>query len=99
VYDRITCEITPNHKVIFNSFLSDNQGVISITSNENLDGLISLATQLNQLGQLKTYPLIVLSQRIKKYALSLGFKQVLVTVDISDQAIVSVLEDMDRLDK
>ena len=99
VYDRITCEITPKHKVILNSFLSDNQGVISITSNENLDGLISLATQLNQLAQLKTYPLIVLSQRIKKYALSLGFEQVLVTADISDQAIVNVLEDIDRLDK
>jgi len=61
--------------------------------------LISLATQLNQLAQLKTYPLIVLSQRIKKYALSLGFEQVLVTADISDQAIVNVLEDIDRLDK
>ncbi|SHN90145.1 Uroporphyrinogen-III synthase [Bathymodiolus heckerae thiotrophic gill symbiont] len=99
VYDRVVCTLTPDHKTSLNIFLSNNQGVISITSNENLDGLISLATQLNQLDKLKTYLLVVLSQRIEKYALSLGFTQTLITVDISDQAIVTVLEDIDTLDK
>ncbi|SMN17018.1 Uroporphyrinogen-III synthase [uncultured Candidatus Thioglobus sp.] len=99
VYDRVTCTLTSDHKTSLNIFLSNNQGVISITSNENLDGLILLASQLNQLDKLKTYSLVVLSQRIEKYALSLGFTQVLITADISDQAIVTVLEGIDTLDK
>jgi len=50
------------------------------------------------LDSLKQYPLIVLSERIKKYAQSLNFKQVIVTPNISDQAIASVLEQDNTLD-
>lgn len=98
VYDRIICAITPRHKKSLQEFLAIDQGIISVTSNENLDGLIALASQLEGLEQLKTYPLVVLSKRIQDYALSLGFLRVLITADISDQAIVTVLMDMDTLD-
>jgi uroporphyrinogen-III synthase len=70
-------------------------GVVSITSYENLDGLILLAKQLKQLKKLKTYPIIALSQRIQKYALSQGFAKVLVADDISNQAIVKAVENID----
>ena len=91
VYDRVVCTLSELHKQSLKIFLSDLQGFISITSNENLDGLMVLAKQLKHLDNLKNYPLIVLSERIKRYADSCGFGQVIVTQDISDQAIVSVL--------
>ncbi len=91
VYDRVVCTLRDLHKQSLKIFLSDSQGFISITSNENLDGLMVLAKQLKHLDSLKNYPLIVLSERIKRYAHSCGFGQVIVTQDISDQAIVSVL--------
>ena len=99
VYDRVICSLTPTHQNSLGAFISNKKGAISITSNENLEGLVALSDQLGQLQRLKTYPLIVLSERIKKYALLLGFSQVLVTQDISDQAIVAVLENIDTLDK
>lgn len=91
VYDRVICSLSAQHQKSLEVFLSDSKGFISVTSNENLDGLMVLAKQLNHLDNLKNYPLIVLSERIKRHAHSCGFSQVIVTPDISDQAIVSVL--------
>ncbi len=99
VYDRVVCEQTSAHEQALTIFLANDQGAISVTSNENLDGLIALASQFNQLEKITTYPLVVLSQRIRQYALSKGFLQVLVTDDIGDQAIVDVLATIDTLDK
>ena len=98
VYDRVVCELSELHQQSLKVFLSDKQGFISVTSNENLDGLMILAKQLNQLDNLKQYPMIVLSERIQEYAQSFGFKRTIVTPDISDQAIVSVLEQDNTLD-
>lgn len=99
VYDRVVCDKTSAHEQALTTFLANDQGVISVTSNENLDGLIALAGQLNQLEKITVYPLIVLSQRIRQHALSRGFLQVLVTDDIGDQAIIDVLATIDTLDK
>jgi uroporphyrinogen-III synthase len=94
VYERIICKLSNSHRQILDVFLSA-YGVVSITSYENLDGLILLAKQLKQLKKLKTYPIIALSQRIQKYALSQGFTKVLVADDISNQAIVKAVENID----
>ena len=98
VYNRIVCTLSTLHKQSLSDFLLDKKGFVSVTSNENLEGLISLAKQLNALDSLKQYPLIVLSERIKKYAQSLNFKQVIATPNISDQAIASVLGQDNTLD-
>jgi uroporphyrinogen-III synthase len=98
VYNRIVCTLSTLHNQSLSDFLLDKKGFVSVTSNENLEGLVSLAKQLNALDSLKQYPLIVLSERIKKYAQSLNFKQVIVTPNISDQAIASVLEQDNTLD-
>lgn len=98
VYERVVCLTTALHRQSLELFLADNQGVISITSNENMDGLITLVKRFGKLDKIKSYPLIVLSDRIKKHALKLGFNQIRITPDISDQAIVSVLELSDTLD-
>lgn len=98
VYDRVVCGLTELHQQSLKVFLSDKQGFISITSNENLDGLRVLAKQLNRFDNLKQYPMIVLSERIQEYAQSFGFKRIIVTPDISDQAIVSVLGQDNTLD-
>jgi len=99
VYDRVVCKASVLHQQSLDSFLVDNQGVISITSNENLDGLITLSNHFNKLSEITSYPLIVLSERIKQYAQNFGFDQITVTPDISNKAIVSVLELSDTLDK
>ncbi len=98
VYDRVVCAPTELHQQSLMRFIANDRGVISITSNENLDGLITLAKQLDTLDAIKSYPLIVLSARIKKYAQILGFNQITITPDISDQSIISVLEMSDTLD-
>jgi len=98
VYNRIVCTLSTLHKQSLSDFLLDKKGFVSVTSNENLEGLVSLAKQLNALDSLKQYPLIVLSERIKKYAQSLNFKQVIATPNISDQAIASVLGQDNTLD-
>ncbi len=41
-------------------------------------------------------PLIVLSERIKQHALSLGFKDVMICADASDQAVIQQLVEMER---
>jgi uroporphyrinogen-III synthase len=99
VYERVICDLTPLHKQSLANFLANPQGVISATSNENLDGLLTLAEQLNAALILKKYPLIVLSERIQRRALSLGFERIIITRDISDQSIADVLAQNDILDK
>jgi uroporphyrinogen-III synthase len=92
VYDRVICSLSEQHQKSLDVFLSGSKGFVSVTSNENLDGLIVLAKQTGQLDSIKNYPLIVLSARTKSYAQTCGFQQIIVTPDISDQAIASVLE-------
>jgi len=41
-------------------------------------------------------PLIVLSERIKQHALSLGFKNVMISANASDQAVIQRLMEMER---
>lgn len=98
VYDRVICSLSLQHQQSLKVFLSDPKGYISVTSNENLDGLMALAKQMGQLDNIKQYPLIVLSARIKAYANTCGFSQIIITPNISDQAIASVLERDDTLD-
>jgi uroporphyrinogen-III synthase len=59
------------------------------TSVVGVDNLCSLLGA--DIEALTAKPLVVLSERIKQHALSLGFKRVLVTDDASDEAIVEQL--------
>lgn len=59
------------------------------TSVAGVDNLCKIMAMYRQ--HLMNKPLVVLSERIRQHALSLGFKQVLVTCEASDDAIVQRL--------
>ncbi len=92
VYQRITAKLENLHKKSLIEFLN-NKGVITITSVENLASMIELIKQIdiNYLPKIKNYPLIVLSDRIKAYAQSVGFKKILVTTKMNDNSIVEAV--------
>jgi uroporphyrinogen-III synthase len=96
VYERVVCEILPIHQQNLQYFLANKQGVVSITSIENLDFLLQLAKEDSVL--LKTYPLIVLSERIKKYALKQNFKDIFTCEQMSDASIIKTLLTIDTFD-
>jgi len=95
-YERVVCNNSPLHETSLSEFLSNPKGVISITSNESMDGLLSLVENVNELIN---YPVIVLSNRIKSYVESFGFSQVLVTPVMGDKGIIEVLATINKLDK
>jgi len=58
----------------------------------SIEGVTNLSLLLQQrLSSLFAKPLLVISERIKKYAESMGFEQVWVTKDTSDNAIIELL--------
>ena len=60
-------------------------------------GVTNLTLLLKQdIGLVLLTPLIVLSERIKHHALSLGFKAVMVSADANDHAIMQRLVEMER---
>lgn len=63
----------------------------------SVTGVINLSWLLrNNIEIMLVKPLIVLSKRIKQHALSLGFKEVVVSVSADDRAIMQLLLEMKR---
>jgi uroporphyrinogen-III synthase len=67
---------------------------IVITSIAGLDNLC----QLIDVDQLTPKFLIVMSERIRQYALNLGFQQCVVVADASDAAVMQQINRMERID-
>ncbi len=99
VYERISHDIGSLHRQSLNEFLSRNEGVISITSIDGMKSLLEISSQIIDIDKLKNYLLVVLSDRIKAYANSIGFDKVLVAPNTSDNGIISVLISLNTLDK
>jgi len=90
VYERVECKVSGLHKNSLLS-LSDNQDFITtITSIESLLAMIGLIKNIdiNMLYKLQKNPLIVLSERIRVFAESVGFLQIYVATEPNDSAIV-----------
>ncbi len=99
VYERVCCDISHLHCQSLDKFLLSREGVISITSVDNMKSLIKIVNQINHVDKLKNYLLVVLSERIKIYVNSIDFDKVLVTPNTSNNGIISVLMNLNRLDK
>ena len=101
VYQRVKCAITPNHQASLLQFLQDNQGIITITSVENLSNMLLLIKQINatELSSIKHYPLVVLSDRIKTYAQSIGFNQITKAPQTNDKGLLRAIQILDKLSK
>ncbi len=94
VYERTQCKVVPLHQASLTQFLQSDQGVITITSVENLSTLMSMVEQMDvkALQSIKQYPLVVLSDRIKTYAQSVGFYKVEVAPQTSDEGLMQAIK-------
>ncbi|MBC8409498.1 MAG: uroporphyrinogen-III synthase [Rhodobacteraceae bacterium] len=91
VYDRVPCEYTKLHSESVGLFLSSPKGVLMASSNENLSNTVRLLTSnnSNNLDEIKSRKLIVFSQKIQDYAQKLGFINIKVTLNPSDQDLLN----------
>ena len=89
VYER--CIATPSREQCDAALLADTIVCTSVAGVTNLQQLLK-----NNIETVLIKPLIVLSERIKQHALSLGFKQVDVSADASDQKIMQRLMEMEK---
>ena len=94
VYERIECPLGEIHHQSLKRFLSDSQGIVTITSIDNLEALLSIIKKikLSFVETIKRYPLIVLSSRIEKKAKSIGFSKIAVAKKTSDQGLVDCID-------
>ena len=89
VYER--CITEPSREQCAAALLADNIVCTSVAGVTNLTQLLN-----NEIDDILLKPLIVLSERIKQHALSLGFNQVTVSADASDQKIMQRLMEMEK---
>jgi uroporphyrinogen-III synthase len=89
VYER--CIASPSQEQCDAALLADTIVCTSVAGVTNLKQLLK-----NNIETVLIKPLIVLSERIKQHALSLGFKQVDVSADASDQKIMQRLMEMEK---
>ncbi len=94
VYRRVPCNITPLHRDSLLKFLQSNQGIITATSVENLSALVFIVKQIDKeaLNLIKRYPLVVLSERIKVFAQSIGFNQIKVAIKTRDEGLLEAIQ-------
>ena len=97
-YQRVVCDATSLHHSALSEFLQSDQGIITATSVENLTALLSIVEQIdtNSMNAIKRYPLVVLSERIKTFAQSIGFTQVEVATKISDKGLLEALANLTK---
>ena len=89
VYER--CITSPSREQCNAALRADKIVCTSVAGVTNLMQLLK-----NDVETVLLTPLLVLSDRIKQHALSLGFKQVEVSADASDQAIMLRLMEMEK---
>ena len=93
VYDRVPCEFSKLHAESIELFLNYPKGVLMASSNENLFNVVRLFNlgSPNNFDKLKSRKLIVFSQKIKVLAEKLGFENIKVTLNPSDQDLINEL--------
>lgn len=98
VYRRVPCDITALHHDALTEFLQSQEGIVTATSVENLSALMLMVEQIDAkiFDLIKRYPLIVLSQRIKAFAKSIGFNQIAVATKTSDKGLLEALTNLTK---
>ncbi len=93
VYDRVPCEFSKLHAESIELFLNYPKGVLMASSNESLSNVVRLfnLASSNNFDKLKSRKLIVFSQKIKVLAEKLGFENIKVTLNPSDQDLINEL--------
>ena len=93
VYERVPCEFSSLHATSIKVFLDSTNGVLMAGSNESLSNIARLLNldSPDTFNKSKTRKLIVFSQKIKVLAESLGFENIKVTLNPSDQDLINEL--------
>lgn len=93
VYQRVICDATSLHRSALLEFLQNDKGIIIATSVENLNALLLIIEKIDasKIDTIKHYPLVVLSERIKKFAKLKSFTQVKVATKTSNEGLLEVL--------
>ena len=93
VYERVPCEFSSLHAESIKVFLDSTNGVLMAGSNESLSNIVRLLNfdSSDTFNKFKTRKLIVFSQKIKVLAESLGFENIKVTLNPSDQDLINEL--------
>ena len=93
VYERLPCELTNLHTKSIEVFLNSPKGVLMASSNESLSNIVRLLNldSPDNFKNFKSRKLIVFSQKIRVLAESLGFENIKVTLNPSDQDLINEL--------
>ena len=93
VYERVPCKFTKLHAESMEVFLNSSEGVLMASSNESLSNIVRLLNleSPDNFNKFKSKKLIVFSQKIKFFAENLGFENIKVTLNPSDQNLIDEL--------
>ena len=90
VYKRTPCEVSRLHVESIERFMQTPDGMVIANSVESLFNIVKLVKEIRPYHeeQLKSRTLIVLSERIKAQAKSIGFKNIHVSLTPSDKGTI-----------
>ena len=90
VYRRVACEVSRLHVESIERFMQTPDGIVIANSVESLFNVVKLVKEIrsHHEGQLKSRTLVVLSERIKVQAQSIGFNNVHVARTPSDKGTI-----------
>ena len=90
VYRRTACEVSQLHVESIEQFMQTPDGIVIANSVKSLFNVVKLVKEIRSYheGQLKSRTLVVLSERIKVQAQSIGFKNVHVARTPSDKGTI-----------
>ena len=98
VYERSPCEVSPLHIESLERFMDNSAGIVMANSIESLRNIYQLISNIRQyhLEEILQRPIVVLSNRIKEYAKTLGFININVAKSQSDEGVLRVLLNIAR---
>ncbi len=93
VYERVPCEVTPLHNESIESFLNNPDGVLMATSHESLTNIMRLVHSISSdlIQTIQSMKIVVFSERLKVLAKDIGFKNIEVTDNPSDEDLVNFI--------
>ena len=93
VYKRVQCQLTLQHNESLEMFMSYPDGFLMATSEESLVSVMLLVERISSkfIRTLLTKKIIVFSERLRVLAKDLGFTNIEITVNPSDEGLVNIL--------
>jgi len=96
VYERVPCDVSSLHIESLERFMDNSVGIVMANSIGSLRNIYQLISNIRQyhLEEILQRPIVVLSNRIKEYAETLGFININVAKSQSDEGVLRALLDI-----